>query len=599
MAIFHLSSKPLSRSTGRSAVAAAAYRSGTLLVDERTGREHNYTFRSGVGYDELVLPEGADAGFWTRAQLWNAAELAEARKDARTAREWVLALPEELTAENRKVLAVGFARELAGRYGCAVDVVVHKPDKAGDQRNHHAHLLATTRAVVGQGMGDKVAIELSDAKRLSLGLGQGRQEIEAVRALWAGHANAALERQGAEARIDPRSLLAQREEALTAGDVIRAAVLDRMPEIKLGWRATELERQGVATERGGQLRAIREENGLRRKLAAEIERLAKTARQAVERVAQSAEEFEAWFEQGLKRMRQKSGYFPREASLSASVPASPPAPVPPQASQPDTAALARRLAAEKARETGQRRRAEELTAERAREQAERQAQQERMEDWAATLWASSAAGRAEREALAKRETDRSRSAQLGEELATVEANLAEWKKQRFRALIFDPVGYREAVQKAQDVYAAHRKQADATASQIDAVAVQKQAEWPGLLQRAAEDTKEIAVRLSPDQVMLLLRDAIPNDRETSREVFAQVERRTHTMAVLDGIVKLRNFDQEGFVGLLQQRHRPILEAMLAQLAQEQQRRLARLKQAELERGRPGWRKQQEHDFERD
>ena len=587
MAIYHLSSKPLSRSTGRSAVAAAAYRSGTRLVDERTGREHNYQPRSGVEYAELVLPKAAESTFWTRLQLWNAAESAEARKDARTAREWVLALPEELTEGNRKALAVSFARELVQRYGCAVDVAVHQPDKEGDQRNHHAHLLATTRAVVGQGMGEKVAIELSDAKRLSLGLGQGRQEIEAVRALWAEQTNAALERQGVEARIDARSLAAQCDEALTAGDVIRAAVLARMPEIKLGWQATELERRGVVTERGDQLRAIRTENSLRRKFVAEVERLAKVARQALTR---SAEDFEAWFEQGLKRMREKSGYFRRE-----DVPASPL--VPAKAREPDADVLARRLAAEKAREAEQRRRAADLAAERAREQAERQAQQKRIEDWAATLWASSPAGRAEREALAKQEVDGSRSVQLQEALGTAEADLAQWKKKRLRALLFDPVGHQQALQQAQGAYAAHQKQAEATVTQIDALAVQKQQAWPRLMERAAEDMKEVAVRLTQDQVVLLLRDAFLGNQEKSREAFGQIERRTHIVAILDRSVTLQNFEQEGFGAVMLQRDKPRLDATLHQLVQNEQRALARAKRDELERSRPG--KQQERDIERD
>ena len=169
MAIFHLTTKPLSRSSGRSAVAAAAYRTGTLLTDMRQGLTHDCERRYGVEHKELVLPEGTDPVYWTRQQLWNAAEFAEVRKDGRTARKWQLALPDELDQEERKALAVSFARELAGRYRCAVDVGVHLPDKEGDQRNHHAHLLATTRVLAGEGMGNKTLIELSDAKRLSMG----------------------------------------------------------------------------------------------------------------------------------------------------------------------------------------------------------------------------------------------------------------------------------------------------------------------------------------------------------------------------------------------------------------------------------------------
>jgi len=307
VAIFHLSTKPISRSAGRSAVAAAAYRTKSVLLDERQGLLHDYTKRSGVPFEKVVLPEGADEAHWTRERLWNAAEFAEVRKDARTAREWEIALPEELSAENRKELALSFARELAQRYGCAVDVSIHTPGKEGDRRNHHAHLLATTRVVARSALGDKVAIELSDAKRLSLGLGQGRQEIEQVRALWAERTNQALAKQGQETRIDHRSLAAQHGEALTAGDVIRAAALDRMPETKLGWKASAMERREkdpIQTERGDQLRAVRAENAKRVGLLVrlrELVNLRELGMAAMERAKQIEQEVAA----GLGRFRDK------------------------------------------------------------------------------------------------------------------------------------------------------------------------------------------------------------------------------------------------------------------------------------------------------
>jgi hypothetical protein len=262
MAIFHCQTKPLSRSSGRSAVAAIAYRSGVLIRDERQGLTHDYTRRSGVEYTELVLPEGA--GQWTRENLWNAAEMAEKRKDARTAREWEVALPSELTPEERRGLAVEFAQALSVRYGCAVDVAVHAPSAKGDERNFHAHLMATTRAVRDGALGEKVAIELDDKIRAQRGMESGRREIEQVRALWAETSNRRLERAGETERIDHRSLAEQRQQALAAGDIIRSAELDRAPETKLGWKASAMERRGVETERGQQLREVKRENGERR-----------------------------------------------------------------------------------------------------------------------------------------------------------------------------------------------------------------------------------------------------------------------------------------------------------------------------------------------
>jgi len=250
MAIYHCSTKPLSRSSGRSSVAAAAYRSGDCLLDERQGLEHDYTRRSGVDHSELILPD--DAGDWTRSELWNAAEEAEKRKDGRTAREWEVALPDELSAEKRRELAVSFAGDLADRYGCAVDVAVHAPDREGDERNWHAHLLATTRKVDGDELGDKCDIELSDAKRLSMGLGPAREEIAEVREVWADRVNEYLERAGQEGRVDHRSLADQRDEATRNGLSEKAAELDREPQIKLGWKVVQMERRGEPSDRAAQ-----------------------------------------------------------------------------------------------------------------------------------------------------------------------------------------------------------------------------------------------------------------------------------------------------------------------------------------------------------
>ena len=268
MAIYHCSTKPLSRSSGRSSVAAAAYRSGDCLTDERQGLEHDYTRRSGVLHSELVLPDGA--GEWDRSELWNAAEEAEKRKDGRTAREWEVALPDELSAEERRQLAVSFAEDLAERYGCAVDVAVHAPDREGDERNWHAHLLATTRKVSREELGEKCDIELSDAKRLSMGLGPARDEIAEVREIWADRVNDSLERAGQEERVDHRSLADQREEAQRNHEPERAAELDREPQIKLGWKVVQMERRGEPSDRADQFHSGRADNDERRGVVIDI-----------------------------------------------------------------------------------------------------------------------------------------------------------------------------------------------------------------------------------------------------------------------------------------------------------------------------------------
>lgn len=258
MAIYHASTKPIARSAGRSAVAAAAYRAGLQLVDERTGLIHDYTKKSGVVLAEIVMPDASRAD---RQTLWNAAEIAEKRKDSRTAREWVVALPSELDAEQRQALALSFGADLARRYGVAADVCIHLPDREGDQRNHHAHILTTTRQVerTPEGewvMGAKSSIELSDKKRRELGLCPAADEVTAVRELWAQRANDALERAGSSERIDARSLKAQG--------------IDREAATHLGPTATEMERRGRPSDRGDGNRQAAANNAQRQALGAAI-----------------------------------------------------------------------------------------------------------------------------------------------------------------------------------------------------------------------------------------------------------------------------------------------------------------------------------------
>jgi len=169
-----------------------------------------------------------------RNHLWNAAELAEKRKDARTAREYEIALPSELSEQQREHLAQEFSRLLANRYGVAIDLAIHSPSKEGDERNHHAHLLATTRQVERAPNGnlvlrDKASIELSDKKRRELGLGAVADEITKVRKLWGELANQHLKLAGHTERIDSRSLADQG--------------IDRIPTQHLGPRATAIERR--------------------------------------------------------------------------------------------------------------------------------------------------------------------------------------------------------------------------------------------------------------------------------------------------------------------------------------------------------------------
>jgi hypothetical protein len=263
VAIYHLSVKSVSRTTGRSAPAAAAYRTAERIVNERDGVTHDYSRRTGVEQSFIVAPPGAE---WThdRSALWNAAEAAEKRKDAKVAREYEVALPAELSAKGRADLARAFAAEIVERYGVAADVAIHAPGKDGDSRNHHAHILTTTRTVSADGLGVKTR-QLDQSMTASV-------EVELLRDLWAGLTNRALEREGVGERVDHRSIAARREAAL---EVVQnqgwpeperqaaerqAQDLDREPTVHLGPAASALERRGQNSERGDQMRAVQGRN---------------------------------------------------------------------------------------------------------------------------------------------------------------------------------------------------------------------------------------------------------------------------------------------------------------------------------------------------
>jgi Ti-type conjugative transfer relaxase TraA len=206
VAIYHCSSKPVSRSGGRSAVAAIAYRTASLLVNARDGIIHDFTGKQGVHHCEIVLPDGIEAD-WAldRSTLWNAAEAAEKRCDARVAREFEIALPHELSADERLSLTRAFARDLANRYGTAVDFAIHVPQGKSDIRNIHAHVMMTTRVVTSTGLGDKSLIERENRWLLENNLPTSHMQMRDIRQAFAEHANRHLMRAGLDIRIDHRS----------------------------------------------------------------------------------------------------------------------------------------------------------------------------------------------------------------------------------------------------------------------------------------------------------------------------------------------------------------------------------------------------------
>nr|WP_181726194.1 MobQ family relaxase [Polaromonas sp.] len=223
MAIFHLTVKVFSRSKQHSAVAAASYRAGIELVDARDGVIHDYRKRGGVDREAcaLILPAGAPA--WDRQRLWDEVEKAETRKNSCVAREVEVSLPTELPGDVRASLAKDFTRWLVAKYGFAAQVDIHEPTRKNDDRNHHAHILTSTRALNADGFGAKCRV-LDAAKT-------GSEEILTWRAEWARRVNAALELKGFAARVDHRSN--------------EARSIEELPTIHVGRGPASVEREGL------------------------------------------------------------------------------------------------------------------------------------------------------------------------------------------------------------------------------------------------------------------------------------------------------------------------------------------------------------------
>ena len=141
MAIYHMSIKNISRAKGKTAIAAAAYRAGTTLQDQETGITHSYTKKTEVVYTEIILPEHAPEEYRNREILWNEVQKVETQDRARLAREWEVALPNELDIDQAKTLIRNFGESLV-KEGMCIDLAIHW--KNG---NHHAHIMGTTRPI--------------------------------------------------------------------------------------------------------------------------------------------------------------------------------------------------------------------------------------------------------------------------------------------------------------------------------------------------------------------------------------------------------------------------------------------------------------------
>lgn len=225
MASYHFSVQIIKRSKGQSVIAAAAYRAGERIRDDRTNQLHDYSRRRGVVHSEILLPPGA-AGFLSeREALWNHVERMEGRKDSQLAREINLALPHELDAIQRREMLLNFVGEAFVTRGMVADVAIHAPvlEKGDHEHNHHAHILLTLREATATGLRPVKTREWNSD-----------QQLLKWRTLWADHQNRALVRAGVDARVDHRSLADQKNAAVERGDRRAAATLDRKPEVHVG-----------------------------------------------------------------------------------------------------------------------------------------------------------------------------------------------------------------------------------------------------------------------------------------------------------------------------------------------------------------------------
>jgi len=247
MAIYHLRATMISRSHGRSATAASAYRVAERIEDRRTGLTFDYAARGGVDHTEILAPDHAPDWVRDRSELWNRVEESETRKNSQVAREVRVALPDELTHAERVELVREFVRSQFVDRGMVADIALHAPGREGDERNHHAHILLTTREVGEDGFTTKNR----DWNKVEV--------LEGWREAWARDSNAALERAGLEDRVDHRTLVAQRDEALELAsaarergdegaelhETVRAMSLDRPPLPQLSLGAWQLKERGV------------------------------------------------------------------------------------------------------------------------------------------------------------------------------------------------------------------------------------------------------------------------------------------------------------------------------------------------------------------
>ena len=258
MASYHCQIQAINRKE-RSMIAVSAYINAKSYTDDRTGMTFDYSNKSGVLYSyAYAIDENNKRVKVDNLELWNKAEQAEKRKDARVGREYIIAIPHELMQKGKRKQGLDCVLEycdrIAKRYNVAIEFAIHDQDNGN--KNFHAHILTTTRkAIFANGelvLTEKSYLELSDKKLRQLGKKTGKEQITSLRKLNADVSNKHLAKNGFDERVDHRTLDAQG--------------IDRLPKLHLTRAEMELEKRGKKTKKGDYNRLIAEQNAIRKEL---------------------------------------------------------------------------------------------------------------------------------------------------------------------------------------------------------------------------------------------------------------------------------------------------------------------------------------------
>ena len=271
MAIYHLCIKIISRGKGKSAVAAASYRSGEKIKNEYDGIVHDFTRKGGIAHTEILLPQNAPQEFSDRGTLWNSVEKIEKSKNSQLAREIEVALPKELDREKQINLVREYVKENFVKVGMCADIALH--DK--NDGNPHCHILLTMRPLnedttwgakskkeyILDENGEKVKLKNGNYKTRKINTTDWNEQDKAEewRKAWADITNKYLEENSIQDKVDHRSYQRQG--------------IEQIPTIHLGVSATQMEKKGIVTDRGNINREIKQQNAILREISRRIKAL--------------------------------------------------------------------------------------------------------------------------------------------------------------------------------------------------------------------------------------------------------------------------------------------------------------------------------------